>query len=80
MGAKDAVEQGVRVKAMQMQVLGKLVTVDVHVETWTPGAELMGERSQYTVKAIAFGKIYTGWPDSVFVSTCFSLYLNSCCL
>lgn len=46
MGEKGAVEHAVQIKAVQMQVLGKLVTVDVHVGTWTPGAELRGERSQ----------------------------------
>lgn len=46
MGEKDAVKQGVQFGAVQLQMLGRLVFVDMQVETWTPGAEVMGEKSQ----------------------------------
>lgn len=39
-------KQGVLFRSVQLQMLGKPVFVNMQVEAWTPGAEVMGEISQ----------------------------------
>lgn len=52
-------------------MLGKLVFGDMQVEAWIPGAEVMGELSQYILKAVTLGKICPCWPD------CFDLFFSA---
>lgn len=84
MGEKDAVQKGMQVIAIRMQIrrpelLFKLVSVDMQIETQTPGEEALRWILINFESKCFQGKIYAGWPDCVFVLTHFYLYLNSCC-
>jgi len=61
----------VQIKAMQMQILGKLVSVDMQIETWNPGAEVMREKISVSFESSCF-EYNTGWPDCLYL--CFDLF------